>query len=721
MSSVLIRQAVERGGSKTFQDQQIDTDEISIGASADNTLMLQGASVEQRHAVFRISDDAVQVRSGGKHKLTVDSSEVSQADVDLGIEIKIGPHTVSVIRPPQGFSLALLVEVSDAPDGDLEENYRTSLLQTGLSKRWASWTLAAVTLIVTLLIPLASTYLWAPESGEPPAPVLSDIVWTTGDLHAAHQTHTQDNCAVCHETLFTPVQDSACESCHERTLDHATPELMLAGDMTDYRCAQCHGEHNEPSSWLIAGAVERCGSCHEFDSLGEGHPDFTGYPSADTASVLFDHVTHQGTHYTETNHDFICDECHQRDRSGQFQLTTDFESMCINCHGDGQSDVPSKIFHHGDQIVTGKHITFFSMPRLDLRSIPEEQIGIWPADSRKASRTGLGRLDVTHITQLLLSADPEVAPALDRLLGARVKLSKLRRATPEQMEDVVSIVWGIKRLLVELAANPQKTIESRLRRVHPVDSPVTGIEVIALSGEIRAEFVRETVNLWFPETGVAGLREELAARGDAVAEDDEGDEYRTIPGEEWVQTGTWDEDKFSIRYQVSGHADDMMRSWLETLSPLSLRVEGGPENHHAEVFEVLAEVEKGPGKATGPGRCGKCHFVEPGAELLWSRTIDHYGELEHTRFDHTAHVNASGVLECANCHTQGEAGGLLARLTSEEESQSGTGLSSFEPVSRESCSGCHNPAGSASDGCLTCHNYHVTEPHSGILALESAR
>ena len=121
--------------------------------------------------------------------------------------------------------------------------------------------------------------------------------------------------------------------------------------------------------------------------------------------------------------------------------------MCVDCHGEKASSVASKVYHHGNQIISADPVVFFVLPRLDLKRLAENvEIGAWPEGTKKGARGGLTRLGLTPFMELLLSADPTTAPALGRLKANKIKLSSLKKASDTDIADAVTIVWGVKHL-----------------------------------------------------------------------------------------------------------------------------------------------------------------------------------------------------------------------------------------------------------------------------------
>ena len=69
------------------------------------------------------------------------------------------------------------------------------------------------------------------------------------------------------------------------------------------------------------------------------------------------------------------------------------------------------------------------------------------------------------------------------------------------------------------------------------------------------------------------------------------------------------------------------------------------------------------------------------------------------------------------CHSLAEG---AAYLEADENRDPHTFVSSFEPMTVQSCTSCHAPEGASVD-CLTCHAYHVRSDGVQLLAAPLVR
>lgn len=98
---------------------------------------------------------------------------------------------------------------------------------------------------------------------------------STGAVSTAHHGFEQD-CASCHADFVPTASDAwqidpstaikttanKCLSCHQNTGAH-TQSLNDLGQLTDQRCALCHGEHLGRNHDLIPTSNQTCVACHE--------------------------------------------------------------------------------------------------------------------------------------------------------------------------------------------------------------------------------------------------------------------------------------------------------------------------------------------------------------------------------------------------------------------------------------------------------------------------
>ena len=155
-----------------------------------------------------------------------------------------------------------------------------------------------------------------------------------------------------------------------------------------------------------------------------------------------------------------------------------------------------------------------------------------------------------------------------------------------------------------------------------------------------------------------------------------------------------------------GHGDIFIHSWLEVISQSALSVDSGDLGHKTkpqwmtDIFEELAN-------AKGPGVCTKCHSIDQsdntGVLVNWRGAQPLPSEHTFTTYSHESHFSLLDEKGCVTCHTINAEAKFSAGFDDRDPT---TFASNFNPLEQAVCAGCHQ-AKKASDGCLTCHNYHV--------------
>lgn len=480
----------------------------------------------------------------------------------------------------------------------------------------------------------------------------------------------------------------------------------MIADQKDHRgiqlpCITCHKEHQGQSESITEVSDLRCTSCHEnrFDSLDNGHPEFTNYPFDRRSRIAFDHNSHFKTHFQKAdqkeNAPAGCNECHKPDVSKRVMLTKGFEDTCAACHA-GQIE--------GAGRASDKGIDVFGVPGLDVLTLAEAEvsIGTWPEDADD---------ELTPFMNFLLSSDPDFIKAKQQLVD--LDLLDLEDAEPEQLQAVQTYAWAIKKMFAELASEGIPTLKKRLQAAIGHDIAMTSLA--KLSGLISIDAVRSSTTIWFPN-----LQQEidLLNNGEAVPipddedleddneaseeEDEEEGEEDHDDGEVWAAAGGWYRDEFSLQYRPTGHQDLMISEWMNLTQNPRQAVDAEAAN---AVFETLADPK-------APGRCIKCHSIESGTQgtavqnkVQWTGARPVLHQNTFTTFSHTAHLRLLDEKEgCLGCHSLKTGDVDFASGYKDRDSQSFN--SNFAMIKRETCAACHTET-AAGASCTTCHDYHI--------------
>lgn len=699
---VLIRRRM--GGvehDSTFHETELLTNSLALGADPSNELQLLAPGAAGQHAALLPDGNGrATLRVVAAHKTLVNGVPSSGCDVAPGDLLVLGASRIEVLSPPSGFDFALAIEEETDPTApSLERNYAAALIGPRTSARRLAWLGVAVVVIFCLLVPLAVTQFMPKTTRSNPI-LLTDAVWSTGELHVAHRDAVDGDCGACHVRPFERVQDVSCGACHEKIAEHASQDQLESRALASQRCASCHLEHNEPGS-LRSVADAQCSACHATGSFASAHAEFEDYPHIGRTPVIFDHSAHSGKHYADTQKPFQCLSCHKSDGAGQRMATTGFDAMCVDCHGEQDATRRDKVLHHGEQLIKNALLPFFTLPRIDTRQLKKRGVdyGFWPDGTRRGSRTGLTRLGLTPLSELLLAAEPDVGQALTELRSARVKLGSLAKADEHNLENVVIVLNALRQLLGELSVDPVGATANRLEVW--LGRELSHRERTAVSGRLSAAEVASAVVGWFgddPRLSTTTLASYLGAKPIVRA----NPQANPLPGATSVRLGSWDSEKYSLRYRLSGHADDLLRSWVDLLAEIDHK--SSSEEMRAELVrlrQTLLDDTAKPGAAKGIGRCSKCHdlAISIGGELpRWGTTV-RTATSQAAAFAHKTHVRDE--TSCSSCHEASE-GGEAEYLNA----YTGTTVGGFKPMNKALCAQCHQPDSPAGEACVTCHEYH---------------
>ncbi|MEM6330297.1 MAG: hypothetical protein AAF790_08615, partial [Planctomycetota bacterium] len=164
------------------------------------------------------------------------------------------------------------------------------------------------------------------------------------------------------------------------------------------------------------------------------------------------------------------------------------------------------------------------------------------------------------------------------------------------------------------------------------------------------------------------------------------------------------------RYVPAGHADPLLRAWIDLAASL------GPDKHGLR-DAVLAELA-GPGAAGG---CITCHSIERDAadtlRVNWRGLDASQRPRSFTKFSHRPHLTQPVLQDCSYCHRLDP--GAPRQPAPYASLQTDDFVSQFLPVTKDACAVCHQPR-AAGDSCTQCHNYHVQAPAGGLFRIDAA-
>ena len=496
-----------------------------------------------------------------------------------------------------------------------------------------------------------------------------------------------DNALVAH-TVSRGQLDSLTQQAVQRIttqVGHEAKMFPLTETREGLACASCHQEHHGALHDLTAISDQQCNICHQaqFASLAHGHPEFDNWPYRRRSRIIFDHVSHGQRHFQEKQQEFRCTSCHALDATNEPELMGGYEQNCAGCH---DADL---------QRSMDQPLALLRLPLIDRELLRTEglSVGQWP-DALTGDFDG----PVPPLMSMMLWADPLAKASLEQFEPG-FDFFSIDPDNFDDLEAVSDLVWAIKRLIYELQRDGEAAIVRRAERLCKLRGVALGpaqLEALAAgfdrsaAGTVARAFTRLQAEIKLPKrTAGAGVK---SSSGGGAA----------------TLSGVWrsSADASELTVQVRGHANPLLRAWLELAAYL------GPDalRHTAELT-----------KTTGVGQCTMCHSLEYASRQMNAVTInwtaradamaatssfadtDRVAHRSFTKFRHAPHLLQAQVSDCTACHRP-DASAPYAQSYQALDPQ--VGCSGFAAISKAACADCHVPEG-AGDGCLKCHNYHV--------------
>jgi predicted CXXCH cytochrome family protein len=366
MKLLVISVTRNRKGNPLRAERTLEGATIRLGRGAQCEIHLPDRRVALNHAtIYQQGDDFFIGATDAE--LSIDGTRGRVARLVPGVRVEVGPYELTVESRPDLCDVALAVElVRPLPDdlAGIRAKSRLSLAATGLSKRTPAWTLAIVIAVLFLALPVMNALDPKLRQQTSSLPLTPDQSWNPGDLAEGHQVVGR-RCAVCHETPFVRVRDSACIRCHQHTPGHVQTVALQQQLFGDTRCASCHADHKGPHG-LVRMDAQLCTSCHrdlkhsqpdtslanavDFAadhpgfkltlSRGPGKEETVRIAQSDKAQLFershlkFPHDEHlrPGVRGPKGRKALACRSCHLPDDSGKGFEPINMKKSCIECH-----------------------------------------------------------------------------------------------------------------------------------------------------------------------------------------------------------------------------------------------------------------------------------------------------------------------------------------------------------------------------------------------------
>ena len=377
-----------QAGAVEAKERLFDGEAVTLGRSTDQVLQLKDRRVALRHASIALRSGAPVISSRSPAGIVVNDTLCREAALRPGDEIRIGANVLRVFEPPAGADFAFSFELDSEVAAEAAGLDARRLDFQALSWRRAplNWTLAAATLLLSLVIPASGLVDADWRDRLRPGPLPDDGFWISGPLSSAHH-NVGWRCETCHQQPFVRVRNAACTDCHADVGRHFAADGPVTG-LDTMRCAGCHAEHNEPAM-LVRRDDALCTDCHagiaavagaetELEDVADfhdAHPDFRP-AQGEPERLKFPHDEHMDPKGIEgkDGKDVVmaCDDCHRPEADGGRMQPITMEAHCADCHRlDFDPAYPEATVPHAEaSTVLRRLVEYYSRTFLELYPDP---------------------------------------------------------------------------------------------------------------------------------------------------------------------------------------------------------------------------------------------------------------------------------------------------------------------------------------------------------------
>ena len=481
--------------------------------------------------------------------------------------------------------------------------------------------------------------------------------------------------------------------------DNMVEHDICDSDQWELDCATCHKEHYGWDSDLIHATSQKCRTCHqnqfaELSQFIDGHPEFRQNAYQRKTGIIFDHISHINGHFKKNEVEIDCNTCHLPKRPERGMIARDYEHSCAGGGNVGKC--------HDDDYNKNDGLPVFNFPSLDTVTLENNKflVGDWKALDPPVMFEPFYEL-WTPFLMFLLSGDPNKVE-LDTVLTKVFTIddiSYLEEEDKGQLEAVSHFAWAIKELYYELLVEGESAWKLRLNNL--AGKELSDSELNALRGMFSSQILRTALKDWCPnlEAEVKGHRERKEVK--ASTENDPQTQEGNFEKGESHAYGRWlyNNERASINYLPTGHADGFLRSWLDFSVQL---INSTKPKMVKPILDALSDRQ-------ALVKCIKCHSIEEQSDgkLLINWTMIHVNRTDHKppyRY-HRSHFSLGEQEGCLGCHNLNE-GSSDAYKASFKDRNPEIFTSNFQSMTkRKACAVCHATE-KAEDSCLGCHDYH---------------
>jgi hypothetical protein len=529
--------------------------------------------------------------------------------------------------------------------------------------------IAAFVIIALIALSLAS----------PQGSITSLAFVNPGPLSSHHANLSIDGgvaCSACHKAADADAGDwlaaitrhadmtGQCSDCHgfAGPVDaphNSTLFVQTRPEIQPTECRSCHKEHRGSEADISKLTDAQCNTCHltRFDSFAESHDEFVKpFPYRRRNNILFDHATHLGKHFSDPkvsgNAPADCAGCHATDRAARYVPVVNYEKTCASCHDDQ---------------IRGREMAILRFPEFDQNYLEAGDI---------EAVCGPSEVTVEQMREKLAafeSGEEPEKPEEEEYYAYSLEPAALIGSylTGIEIDDVEAQSEPLQRLFLAMAAEGQGPLAEMIAER---SSPE---QAAALLAGLNGELAKRLACQWAYNTGY-------------------------IPPDGPENQG-WSADEFTLLYKPIGHADPVMKAWMEFAVAAPAAADGADAERAGDMLDMFADRRR------GPGACSKCHALSDLSGEAEEETLafkwQYYRDERRSQkfFDHRPHLELSGPESaCETCHVLNPEADYASSFDGHDESMF---ISNFHSVEKQTCASCHNETGVRQD-CTLCHRYH---------------
>ncbi len=467
-------------------------------------------------------------------------------------------------------------------------------------------------------------------------------------------------------------------------LDAGNLTSVHAGFTRDQGCKACHESHAmDAGSWLLAAFRSNdpspgCLGCHDF-----------------TGPVMKAH--NREPKEASASREISCASCHTEHKGPTARIAQVPDFACANCHQKSFDNFVAghPAFPKGYPYTKPGTIYFDHAKHLkDYFTDPKRTKG---ADrDAKFAEVARAKCTACHAVE---NATREVKPRLYKEIcagchDAQIAKRELVLFEPEKVTAAASMLLGLdkdgdedaaKQQLSRMWASMARNGIDALLELAPAPPKATArVAPDALFAGLGSPLVRDTGAAWSSGRSLSASGAAAGKAGWATGENSEGNP--------------------ALMYRASGHADPVLKAWIESLR---IALQGRDGARRALAKEAINDFLD---SQTGPGACGKCHssalraVSAEGTSAAWGYTGTASRPL--TRYTHAKHL---GLVDpdagCIACHEL-NASSKYAKFFTAKASTKPAYESNFADIRKETCIECHRD-GQVNSSCQACHAYHM--------------